>query len=202
MAIFNSYVSLPEGKQTQGFRTFRTFIHVAAGVHWNWSWTAMSTRFGAATGVPSMRKTSRSAKSSFAQGPGSGWVSLGPMMNMAALENPWISENLYHDMNWYHAHGSYMFIFKELWWIMMDYDGLWWIMMDYDGLWWIMMDYPWIIQIYPGWSWINHGYFPKTLGLSLEVVASEEELLLEAPDPRYHGSGVFAPSQFAPGGDP
>ena len=33
-------------------------------------------------------------------------------------------------------------------------------------------------------------------------MASEEELLLEAPDPRYHGSGVFAPSQFAPGGDP
>lgn len=32
------------------------------------------------------------------------------------------------------------------------------------------------------------------------VVASEEELLLKAPDPRYHGSGVFAPSQFAPGG--
>jgi hypothetical protein len=47
------------------------------------------------------------------------------------------------------------------------------------------------------------GFFERFVSqLSLEVVASEEELLLEAPDPRYHGSGVFAPSQFAPGGDP
>ena len=45
----------------------------------------------------------------------------------------------------------------------------------------------------------SEGFFSQ---LSLEVVASEEELLLKAPDPRYHGSGVFAPSQFAPGGDP
>ena len=59
------------------------------------------------------------------------------------------------------------------------------------------MDYPWIIFPKP-WE-KSEGFFSQ---LSLEVVASEEELLLKAPDPRYHGSGVFAPSQFAPGGDP
>ena len=39
------------------------------------------------------------------------------------------------------------------------------------------------------------GLFPP------KVLSSEEDLRLEAPDPRYHGSGVFAPSQFAPGGE-